>query len=208
MVRKNTLFLLLIALLFSCRKKDENLNLKYEVLNQLISEDIANDLVTNNSRSYLYKSNSATNIQIINLDTEKLDDNTIIFNSIELKSDSIFSSNDIDYLISQSVPFDSKQFDLDKKKIYGKVNIIKNEGLKELQNNYSSPQDYWAKFKIKFGDKCIRNYSEPIFNLTKNICIIKISESCGPLEGGGMTSILQRVNGKWKVIKSLEHWVN
>ncbi|MGA9213549.1 hypothetical protein [Kaistella sp.] len=207
-MRKNILFLLLIALLFSCKKKDENLNLKYEVLNQLIADDIANDQINNNSRSYLYKSNSATNIQIVNLNTEKLNENTIIFNSIELKNDSIFSSNDIDYLIFQTVPYDSKQFDLDKGKIYGELNIIKSADLKELQNNYTSPKDYWAKFQIKFGDKCIRNYSEPIFNLNKNICIVKISESCGPLEGGGSTSIFQKVNGKWKVIKTLDRWVS
>jgi len=34
------------------------------------------------------------------------------------------------------------------------------------------------------------------------------SISCGPLWGGGETSVYKKINGKWKVIKTFNHWVN
>ena len=54
----------------------------------------------------------------------------------------------------------------------------------------------------------MRSYSEPIFNLKKNICIIRVSESCGPLWGGGFTGIYIKVNGTWEIIDSFDHWVS
>lgn len=197
-------FLLVLISLFSCKQKDENLDLKYEVLNQLIK----NHQKEKTDLKYLYTSYSATNIQIINLDREKLEDEIIIFNSINLKSDSIFSTKNIDYLVSQTLPYDSKTFDLDEKKIIGQYEIIKESDLIDLINNYKGADDYWAKFNKKFGGKCVRTYSEPIFNLQKDICIVIISESCSPLWGGGYTAIYKKTNGKWEIIKTLDQWVS
>ena len=201
---KNISCFLFLIFLFSCREKDENLDLKYEVLNQLIKEDSQkkSDLI------YLYKTSSATNFNILNLDKEKIDEFTIIPNVLELKSDSIFSSQDIEYLISQTVPYDSKVFDLDKEKIIGKYDIIKESDLFELKSNYNGAKDYWIKFNDKFGKKCLRNYSEPIFNLRKDVCIVKISESCGPLWGGGYTGIFKKLNGIWVQIGTQDHWIS
>lgn len=191
-------------MLFSCKGKDDNLELKYEVLNQLIK----NDEKEKSDFQILYKSYSATNLNIINLDKEKLDDNVIIANSINLQSDSLFSAKDIDYLISQTAPYDSRTFDLNKKKINGKYEIIKESDLANIKNNYKGADDYWEKFHKKFGKKCIRTYSEPIFNLKKDICIVIHSESCGPLWGGGKTVIYKKTNGVWVEIDSMNHWVS
>ena len=201
---KIIIFFFFFILFFSCRQKDENLDLKYEVLNQLIQ----NDEKEKSDLQILYKSYSATKLQIVNLDREKLEDEIIIFNSINLKSDSIFSTKDIDYLVYQTLPYDSKTFDLDEKKIIGQYEIIKESDLIDLINNYKGADDYWAKFNKKFGGKCVRTYSEPIFNLQKDICIVIISESCGPLWGGGYTAIYKKTKGKWEIIKTLDQWVS
>ncbi|MDN3606017.1 hypothetical protein [Kaistella yonginensis] len=173
-------------------------------MNQLIKDDSQKKSDLN----YLYKSSSATNFQIVNLDKEKIDDNALIFNSLELKSDTLFSAQDIEYLISQTIPYNSQEFDLDPEKIHTKTAVIKNEDLNEIKENYPNAKEYWRRFNLKFGEKCIRNYSEPIFNLKKNICIIRISESCGPLWGGGSTGIFKKLKGRWVEIKSQNHWVN
>ena len=201
---KIIVFFFFFILFFSCREKDENLDLKYEVLNQLIQ----NDEKEKSDFQILYKSYSATKLQIVNLDREKLEDEIIIFNSINLKNDSIFSTKDIDYLVSQTLPYDSKTFDLDEKKIIGQYEIIKESDLIDLKNNYKGAKEYWKKFNKKFGKKCVRTYSEPIFNLKKDICIVKISESCGPLWGGGYTAIYKKTKGKWEIIKTLDQWVS
>lgn len=52
---KNLILLFLIVLLFSCKKEDENLDLKYEVLNQIISEDILENKASGYTEKYLYK---------------------------------------------------------------------------------------------------------------------------------------------------------
>ena len=74
-------------------------------MNQLIKDDSQKKSDLN----YLYKSSSATNFQIVNLDKEKIDDNALIFNSLELKSDTLFSAQDIEYLISQTIPYNSQE---------------------------------------------------------------------------------------------------
>ena len=195
-------------MLFSCKKEDENLDLKYEVLNQLIHEDIVRDKQTNDSIKYIYKSYSATKISFINLDKEKLADNEIRPNTIEIKRDSIFSSKDLDFLVSQTSPYDSRNFDLDKEKIKDKIEIVKGSEITKISIESKSVDDYWIKFRKKYGNKCLRSYSEPIFNLKKNICIIRVSESCGPLWGGGFTGIYKKVNGTWVIIDSFDHWVS
>ncbi len=43
-----------MSLFFSCTKKDETLDLKYEVLNQLIAEDIAGNKASAYTEKYLY----------------------------------------------------------------------------------------------------------------------------------------------------------
>lgn len=52
---KNLILLFLIVLFFSCKKEDENLDLKYEVLNQIISEDILENKASGYTEKYLYK---------------------------------------------------------------------------------------------------------------------------------------------------------
>lgn len=54
------LILIMFLFLFSCKEKDETIDLKYEVLNQLITEDIMKR-DKNDEKNYVY------NIQIKNV---------------------------------------------------------------------------------------------------------------------------------------------
>lgn len=198
-------------MLFSCKKKDENLDLKYEVLNQLIAEDIAEHKALEHNENYIYKISKPIDLKF----REKvIDNNDIIVEPpppsprgiIYLPQDSTFTKDDLAFIKIQLKT--NSNFNLDSNKINSKVEFIDAKKLKNLQENYASPDDYWKKFKIEFGDKCLRNYSIPYFNKEKSICIVITSISCGPLWGGGQTSIYKKINGKWEVIKTQDNWVS
>lgn len=208
MVRKNTLFLLLIALLFSCEKKDETLELKYEVLNQLIAEDIAENKASGHTEKYLYKISKPIDLKFREIVPEK--QNKIVeppppssHGTIYLPENGIFTKDDLAYIKIQLNT--NSDFILNPAKITSKVEFIDTEKFQKFQTsqeNYVSAKDYWKKFRAEFGDICLRNYSIPYF------CIVINSISCGPLWGGGETSVYKKINGKWKVIKTFNHWVS
>lgn len=205
---RSTIFLILIFLLFSCKKKDETLNLKYEVLNQLIDEDIANDKLFGDANNYLYKilepSDIAFKVKVTNYNESPPPASSS--GTIYLPEDGIFSKEDLKYIKIQLKT--NSNFVLDTTRITSKVDFINEEKLYKIRENYKSADDYWIKFKREFGEKCTRSYSIPYFNKEKDICIVITSMSCGPLEGGGSTAIFKKINGKWKVIQTLDRWVS
>ncbi|WP_226063487.1 hypothetical protein [Kaistella polysaccharea] len=205
---RSTIFLILIFLLFSCKKKDETLDLKYEVLNQLIDEDIVNDKVFRDANSYLYKilkpSDIAFKVKVTNYDEPPPPASSS--GTIYLPEDGIFSKEDLKHIKIQLKT--NSNFVLDTARIISKVDFINEEKLYKIRENYKSADDYWMQFRREFGNKCIRSYSIPYFNKEKDICIVITSMSCGPLEGGGSTAIFKKINGKWKVIQTLDQWVS
>ena len=214
-MRKNILFLLLISLFFfSCEKKDETLDLKYEVLNQLIAEDIAGNKASAYTEKYLYKISKPVDLKFREIVPEE--ENKIVeppppssHGTIYLPDNGIFTKDDLAYIKIQLNT--NSDFIFKPTKITSKVEFIDTEKFQKFQKsqeNYISAKDYWKKFRAEFGDICLRNYSIPYFNKEKNICIVINSISCGPLWGGGETSVYKKINGKWKVIKTFNHWVN
>lgn len=205
---RSTIFLIFLFLLFSCKKKDETLDLKYEVLNQLIDEDIVNDKVFTDDNSYLYKilkpSDIAFKVKVTNYDEPPPPPSTS--GTIYLPEDGIFCKEDLKYIKIQLKT--NSNFVLNTARITSKVDFINEEKLYKIRENYKSAEDYWMQFRREFGNKCIRSYSIPYFNKEKNICIVITSMSCGPLEGGGNTAIFKKINGKWKVIQTLDQWVS
>lgn len=211
---KNLILLFLIVLLFSCKKEDENVDLKYEVLNQIISEDILENKASGYTEKYLYKISKPIDLKFREKLSEK--ENEIIelpppssHGIIYLPENGTFTKEDLAYIkIQLNTNFN---FAFKPTKIISKVEFIDTEKFKKFQKsqeNYVSARDYWGKFRAEFGDKCLRNYSIPYFNKEKNICIVINSISCGPLWGGGETSVYKKTNGKWKVIQTLDHWVS
>lgn len=211
---KNLFFLILAFLFFSCKKEDQNLHLKYEVLNQLIAEDISESKASGYNEKSLYKISKPIDLKFREKLSEKKNEiaeppppssEGIIY----LPGEGTFTKDDLEYIKIQIKT--NSNFTLDTAKITSKVEFIETEKFQRFQKsqkNYVSAKNYWKKFREEFGDKCLRNYSIPYFNKEKNICIVINSVSCGSLWGGGETSVYKKINGKWKVIKTFDHWVS
>ena len=65
------------------------------------------------------------------------------------------------------------------------------------------------KSKIDFkSQNTLLSFSIPIFNKSRNIAWIKTEFVCGELCGEGKTLILQKINGKWKIINKKTDWIS
>ena len=64
-----------------------------------------------------------------------------------------------------------------------------------------------SKIDFKFQGTYIY-FSIPIFNKSRNLAWIKTGISCGKLCGEGRTLILQKINGKWKIIHKKSDWIS
>lgn len=208
---KHIFYFLLLSIVFSCKGKDENLDLKYEVINKLILEDrnyhqmVKEDLGINDSTNYFVinhnfsvldendwkvYSDSIRNVEPKIKIVKEPDD------SIVLQSDSIFSKKDIEYFKQQMD--ENKGFKIDKNKISSPEKIISQNELEQILT-------HWRNYK---GKQYV-NISVPLFNLKKDKCIIK-AESCGinPPGCGGRVTVLQKKNGKWVELRNIYNWVN
>lgn len=211
---KSLIPVILTFLLICCKKDDLNLDLKYEVLNQLIAEEVAEDKESGYPEKYLYKISKPVDVKFGEQLVEKKDEISEpppprADGTIYLPQDGTFTKEDLAYLKIQLKT--NSTFVLNIATITSKVEFIDPEKFlrfQKSQEKYGSARDYWIKFRNEFGDKCLRNYSTPLFNKDKTICIIIDSMSCGPLEGGGQTSIFKKINGKWNLIQTLDRWVS
>lgn len=113
---KQIFYFLIFTVLFSCKEKDENLDLKYEVINKLISENVKyNQMVKKNLGI-----NKSTDYFVINHNFSVLNENDwkIYSDSVRnvepeikiviepedvviLSEDSIFSKKDVEYIKSR-----------------------------------------------------------------------------------------------------------
>ncbi|CEJ71946.1 hypothetical protein BN1195_04300 [Chryseobacterium oranimense G311] len=194
------IFFLLIII--SCKKndskltvvsKDHDLNLRYEVLNQLI------DSISFENNSYILVSTLRT--VYLNKDENNDEPRPLGF---VLEYDSVFSKNDSAYYKNQEKIV--SDFRLDKTKICKKLRYVTDEELHKLDENRKS--DFWTEFNKKFGGTCIRSFSVPFFNKDKTMCIVQSSTSCGYLNGSGYTAVYKKINGKWVEVKALQNWIS
>ena len=76
----------------------------------------------------------------------------------------------------------------------------------QIQNNYIKN---WDNKKLNFNLNNIENYyvlSPPLFNIDKNIVLIKLEEFCNkPFCGQGRTLIFKKIDGTWES-NILEQW--
>lgn len=206
---KNYLFLILL-LLICCKKKevekeiipkDETLDLKYEVLNQLITDQIREDSINGILQDNIY------NIAVKRIFFEKLNENeeppppvlalNFSYDYFFAIKDSFYYKNQDRYLVN---------FNLQKSRIKKKLDFVTTDEILNLSIKYK--RDFWKQFRKKYGDKCIQTFSVPFFNKNKTVCLVQNSMSCGSLYGGGSTSIYKKVNGKWVVLKTYDIWVS
>ncbi|MFK8004981.1 MAG: hypothetical protein AB8H03_01360 [Saprospiraceae bacterium] len=97
--------------------------------------------------------------------------------------DTKFSSDENIYIKKQEE--DSKSIELSDQ-IFGK---------RKSKSNFKSDGTYLT-------------FSIPIFNKSRNLAWIKMELVCGELCGEGRTLILQKINGKWKIINKRSDWVS
>lgn len=199
---KWSLFLFLLIMV-SCKKTDSqsnitlndvDLDLRYQVLNQLID----NDSISFQPNDYIF----ITTLRSVYLSENELDIPQPL--GFALKYDSIFSIQDSAYYRRQGKIIANFRFD--KTKIRRKLQYATDEDLHQLGENRES--DFWTEFGKKFGHQCIRTFSIPFFNKDKTMCIVQNSTSCGYLSGSGYTAIYKKINGKWIEVNSFQHWIS
>jgi len=206
---KDYLFLILL-LLISCKKnearkeiiqKDETLDLKYEVLNQLITDQIREDSINDILHDNIY------NIAVKRIFFEELNENEpppppVL--ALNFSYDSIFAMKDSSYYKNQDRNLIN--FHLQKSRIKNKLDFVTTDEILNLSIKYK--RNFWKQFRKKYGDTCIQTFSVPFFNKNKTVCIVQNSMSCGRLYGGGSTSTYKKVNGKWVVLRTFDQWVS
>lgn len=206
---KHIIFLFLLIVV-SCKKsenrkekmipKDGTLDLKYEVLNQLISETESEEKFTD---SYVYNISLMPISLEIPINTSELPPPPPGF-GIRLNYDSIFISKDSAYYRNEMQIF--KNFKFDKNKISKNLQFTTDEELFKLNQNRKS--DFWTEFHKKYGIKCMQSFSVPFFNKDKTKCVVQHSFSCGYLNGRGYTAIYKKVDGKWIEVRTFDHWIS
>ncbi|MGG5209563.1 hypothetical protein ACQWU4_11495 [Chryseobacterium sp. MIQD13] len=145
----------------SIHPKDENLDLRYEVLNQLI----ANDSISFKKNNYIFISTLKT----VSFN-ENGDSNEPRPLGSVLTYDTIFSRKDSVYYKNQEKII--SDFRLDKAKIHEKLRYVTDEELNTLEENRKS--DFWTEFHKKFGYICIRSFSVPFLIKIKQCVLFKV----------------------------------
>lgn len=208
---KHYLFLILL-LLISCKKKevkkeiipkDENLDLKYEVLNQLIDKFEAEDSELN----YVY-----------NISLETTDFDAVFYNRNEpyppppppnfgikpVYDGHIFLQVDSLYYQNQAEIF--RNFKLNKNRIKRKLQYTNDEELEKMRRIKGGY--FWDEFRKKNKNKCLRTLSVPFFNKDKTACVVLNSLLCDPLEGEIFhIAVYKKTQGIWKEIRSYDYTI-
>lgn len=212
---KNYLFLILI-LAFSCKKnsekmevrpKDETLDLKYEVLNDLISDELKDDSLMAVNEKFIsnYVYNISSKKIYLHSKSNNTDEPPPPPNlGINLDYDSIFLQKDSAYYTQQIKVL--SDFKFNKNGIRKKLDYTSDEELYKIHQIKSG--NFWTEFDKRYKNKCIRTFSVPFFNEDKTVCFVQNSTSCGPLSGGGNTAIYKKIKGKWMRIRTFDTWVS
>jgi hypothetical protein len=66
----------------------------------------------------------------------------------------------------------------------------------------------YQKLRERYGSSCFLQVSTPVFNSGYTKAIVEISYMCGPLHGYGSAFVLEKKEGKWRVIDEWETWVS
>jgi len=145
---KHYLFLILL-LLISCKKnearkeiiqKDETLDLKYEVLNQLITEQIREDSINDILHDNIY------NIAVKRIFFEELNENEVPpppFLALNFSYDSIFAMKDTSYYKNQDRNLIN--FHLQKSRIKNKLDFVTTDEILNLSIKYE--RNFWKQFE-------------------------------------------------------------
>src|SRR5690606_13345081 len=182
---------------------DETPNLSYELINQVIEENIKS-----NKEIYLLLSNR----DIITFPLSAIDEDEEDYLGLN-KYDSIFSKKDIDYIYKKVTDLRlSRDLDLNQDKILKQnIRIIPNNQFNKYIEKIMSENkrnSFWDEFEKQFGIHAYYSVSYPIFSLDKKTAIISFGHHRGSLCGDGFSAIYQKMNGKWILVEYIINWVS
>jgi len=209
---KKILFLLLLLseVLHSQELPTEN-----DIYNFINSKSLNKCNLDKASINYGYKCKNISNFLDFrhNYVLEKKSCLTILDDTTDIFSDSsYFSSDDIKYIRNQFSILNNFEWN-------------ENKILKASTINYKESLKYYGIVTVKKTDNdsiivendidifdleppCIYSISMPVFNLSKNICILHISEICGPTNSSGFTLLYKKIKNRWIVKKIYSSWVS
>jgi len=72
----------------------------------------------------------------------------------------------------------------------------------------SDSTDYWEEFQANFGSYGRHNYSRPVFNQDKTLCVIEHSGQGHWLVGSGSILVFKKINGNWIKVKEELLWIS
>ncbi|MDR2237543.1 MAG: hypothetical protein LBE92_15590 [Chryseobacterium sp.] len=196
--------LLFFFVLLSCKKENPELNtasdnkminLRYEVLNDLLLNKDSQFAGPETCCIYQISPEEA----FFHTENEEPDwpmgINTVYSPDFPAE-DSVFFKNENKDLIN---------FKLNKDKIGRSLFFVSQEELDQIKK---PDADFWTEFSKKYPNKCIRRFSVPFFNKDRSKCIVRLSVSCGPLDGSGYMAVYQKINGRWKEVRILNEWIS
>lgn len=180
---------------------DENQGLSYELMNQVIEDNIPSD-----KEIYILLQQDLTQPAIL-IDPEEED--YLGLNQY----DSILSKKDIEYIYKKVTDLRiSQDLDLNLAQINNQnVKIISTSQFnKFIEKTISKNQrsEFWEEFEKEFGIHNYYSISYPVFSLDKNTAIMSFGHHCGSLCGDGFSAIYQKINGKWIPVEYITNWVS
>lgn len=190
------IIVLLSLIMISCTEKDKG---KYDDLYEVIDE-------------MLRFNNYDADIVILELKkVHKGNDtvapmNVITYNKdfiISLYKDKLLDSTDIDFMYNQIDTL--KDYTLDSTKIFKRT--LNESVLISLFKKYGSYGTY-DFLMDKFNARCFMRISTPIISKDRNKMMLDVETHCGPTTGGGLTYLLEKKNGKWRIIFCRGNWVS
>ena len=195
---KNTLFILITLLTFSCKQnsKIETVDVKKQLVSDKEIYSFINEIIgdkKNDDFSYCDK--------IVDKNPMLMKTSKDFINGI----DTIFSKQDKKFIIEQTKY--ELDFTLNQKSLKSKI-VISGDTLKKFAEgkNKDGRSPFWDKYHNKYGNNGFNSITLPLFSIDKLTVIVTADKHCGRLCGAGGTYIYRRLNGKWKLIKTITKW--
>jgi hypothetical protein len=96
----------------------------------------------------------------------------------------------------------------------GTNELIEDSVLTNLPRGYATPpgrepSNYWRAFRARFpGAGGMVSFTRVGFSDNRRQALVEVSRSCGSLCGGGYNVLLEKQNGRWRVVQQINTWVS
>lgn len=78
----------------------------------------------------------------------------------------------------------------------------------EIDAWFGGPEDGWPAFRDRFGSQAsLVTFSRVGFSSDGSRALLTLSRSCGPLCGTGSFVLLEKTDGRWRIVTRVRIWV-